>query len=185
MRTVFDYIAANWSQIAIPVAVFIVSLIALFWLRRMALGYLAKWQKKIRLPDDNFLVHTVRGPLSLLCLILSLYLGLAVSVVPPNWKNPAGDGLWTLFVIALTLALLNVANSVVIFYGRKFNLPKRVMMVTRNVIRITILVIAVLVVLDIWGVPTSPLLLLIAVAILVAILAFRDSVPNLFARTER
>jgi small-conductance mechanosensitive channel len=37
------------------------------------------------------------------------------------------------------------------------------------------------VVLDIWGVPTSPLLLLIAVIVLIAIVAFRDTAPNLFA----
>jgi hypothetical protein len=34
---------------------------------------------------------------------------------------------------------------------------------------------------ELWGVPVSPLLLLVAVVILIAILAFRDSVPNLFA----
>jgi hypothetical protein len=54
-------------------------------------------------------------------------------------------------------------------------------MVFRNAGRIVVLVITVLIVMDIWGIPTSPLLLLIAVAIFIAALAFRDSVPNLFA----
>ena len=38
-----------------------------------------------------------------------------------------------------------------------------------------------LIVLDIWGIPTTPLLLLIAVVVLAAALALRNAAPNLFA----
>ena len=181
MRTVFNYIVANWSLIAIPVAVFIVSLIALFWLRKRALDWLERWSKKINWSLGNTLIPSLKGPFSLVCLILSIYLGLVVSSVSGSWKVLAGNSLWSLFVAAVTLTLLNFANQITFFYGRKFNLPKRATHITRNVVRIVILVVAVLVVMGIWGVPTSPVLLLIAVIILVAIVAFRDAAPNLFA----
>ena len=181
MRTIFDDIIANWSPIAIPVAVFIVSIIALFWLRKMALDRLAKWSKKINWPLGNTLIFSLKGPLSLLCLILSIYLALAVASIPGSWKIPVGNGLWTLFVAAICMTLLNFAGQATYYYGRKFNISTRTTLITRNVVRIVILVVAVLVALAIWGVPTSPVLLLIAVIILIAIVAFRDATPNLFA----
>jgi small-conductance mechanosensitive channel len=181
VRDVFDHLEANWSAYAIPLAVFIVSVIALFWIRRWALTKLEQWTEKMKWAKDNFLIQSVRGPSSLLCLILSLYLGLSVSRIPATWKSPSGNTLWTLFIIALTISLLHLISSFTLYYGKKLNLPNHAILVSRNIFRITLLIVVLLIILDIWGVPISPLLLLIAVIILVAALAFRDAVPNLFA----
>jgi small-conductance mechanosensitive channel len=181
MGRIFNTITANWSTILIPIVVVIVSIIALFWLRRLALIHLERWTDRMKWPKDNFLIQSIKQPSSILCLILSAYIGLQVSVIPDNWKNPASNLLWTLFILALTILLLSLVHRVSIYYGRKYNLPRRVVLITRNVMRIIIVVIAVLAAMAVWGVPTSPLILLIAVAIIIAILAFRDSVPNLLA----
>jgi hypothetical protein len=122
MRTIFDHIIVNWSLIAIPVAVFIVSIIALFWLRKLVLEWLGKWSKKINWPVGNTLIPSLKGSLSLLCLILSIYLGVAVASIPGNWKILIGDGLWSLFVAAITITLINLASQVTFFYGAKFEM---------------------------------------------------------------
>jgi small-conductance mechanosensitive channel len=181
MRTVVDYIAQNWSTIFIPIIVFLVSLIALFWLRKLTLDRFEKWSKKTNWSVGNAIIPSLRGPFSLLCLILSIYLGLEVSRIPDNWKILAGNGLWTLFVIAVTITLLNLSRGLIFFYGRKYIVPQRVIILARNVVSISILVVAFLVVLDFWGVPTSPMLLTIAIIFLILIFAFRDAVPNFFA----
>jgi small-conductance mechanosensitive channel len=181
MPTIIDYITANWSLIIIPVAVFAFTLIALFWLRKIAIDHLTKWTKKSRWEFDDILLLAIRGPTSIFCLALSIYLGLTVSSIPDNWKNPLGHIIWTLFILALTLALLNLIRGLIQYFGRKFNLPPKAVLLTANIARIVILVVMILTVLDIWGVPTSPLLLLVAILVLVAVLAFRDAVPNLFA----
>jgi small-conductance mechanosensitive channel len=181
MRTIFDNINGNWFNVIIPAVVFIVSIIALFWLRKWALDRLERWSKRINWALGNTLIPSLRGPLSLLCLILSIFLGLAVSTVPDSWKVPISDGLWSLFTAAIAITLLSLITGIGFFYRQKYNLPKRVVFITRNVTRIVILVIAVLVILGIWGVPTSPVLLLIAILVLVGIIAFRDAAPNLFA----
>jgi small-conductance mechanosensitive channel len=181
MRTIVDYLAANWKLIVIPLAVFVFSLIALFWLRKIALGYLGRWIKRNGWTEDNILMQAIKGPSAIFCLILSIYLGLTVSILPDNLKGPLGHLIWTLFILALTLGLLNLTRGLILLYGRKFNLPARAVELTHNIARIAILVVVILIILDIWGVPTSPLILLIAVLILIAILAFRDAVPNLFA----
>lgn len=181
MQTAIDFITANWSSITVPLAVFIFSLIALFWLRKIVLDRLAKWTKKAVWTEDIALMRTVKAPSFLLCVILSLYLGLAISIAPSSWKGPAGNGLWTLFIIALTLSLLSLSRSFIQYCDRKFILTRRAVGVAHNVIRIIVLVAAALVVLDLWGISTSPLLLFLAIIILAGVLLFRDAVPNLFA----
>ena len=181
MPTIFDSINTDWSKIVIPLAVFVVSIIALFWLRKMALDRLERWSKRINWSVGNSLILTLRGPLSLLCLIISVYLGLAVSSIAGNWKVLAGDILWSLFTVAITITILNVIVKILVFYGTKFNIPHRTVSIANNVIRVVILIVAVLVILDIWGVPTTAVILLIAVAAIIAVVAFRDSLPDLFA----
>jgi small-conductance mechanosensitive channel len=181
MRAILDNLAVNWALIVIPIAVFIVSLIALFWLRKRLLDYLAVRAKKISWMEEISFISSIKGPLSIYCLIISVYLGLAVSSVPAAWKHPISNGLWTLFIIALTITLLNLTRNLINYYGNKQKLPNRIIILFKNIARITILILAVLVILELWGVPITVLLLLVAVLILVAILAFRDSVPNLLA----
>jgi small-conductance mechanosensitive channel len=181
MRAIFDNIVANWTAITIPVAVFIVSIIALFWLRKLALDRLTNWSKRINWSVGNTLIPSLKGTLSLLCLILSIYLAVAVANIHSSWKTPISNGLWSLFVAAITLTLLNLAGQATIFYGRKFKIPKRAITIMHNVVRFLILIVALLVVLAIWGIPTSPVLLLIAVIVLIGIIAFRDAAPNLFS----
>jgi small-conductance mechanosensitive channel len=181
MRTIFDYLVVNWSSVVIPVVVFIVSIIALFWLRKKALTWLERWSKRINWSVGNTLIPSLKGPFSIFCLIVSIYLGLAVSSISGEWKIIASNTLWSLFVAAITLTIFNIISQMIYFYGRKFKLSRRAIFITRNIARITILIIAVLVVAEIWGVPTSPVLLLIAILILIAIVAFRDAAPNLFA----
>ncbi len=184
MRTILDYITTHWSQIVIPVAVFTFTLIALFWLRKLAISHLAIWTKKTSHEFDDILLHAIKGPSAIFCLALSIYLGLTVSIVPDSWKGPVGHVIWTLFLLALTLALLNLLRGLIQYYGRKFDLPARAVLMTTNVARVVILVIMILIILDIWGVPTSPLLLLLAILVLIAVLAFRDAVPNFFASLQ-
>ncbi len=181
MRTAFDYLVDNWSLFVIPLAVFVFSLIALFWLRKIGLNYLEKWSRKTKRAEDDILVQAVKGPASIFCLTLSIYLGLTVSTLTESWKGPLAHVIWTLFILALALAMLNLARGLLLLYGRKFNVPGQAVTLIRNIARVVILIVAILIIMDIWGIPTNPLLLLLLVLILVGLLAFRDTVPNLFA----
>jgi small-conductance mechanosensitive channel len=180
MRTVFDYVVVHWLDV-IPLAVFAVSIIALFWLRKIALEWLEKWSKKINWSIGNTLIPSLSGPFSILCLVLSIYLAITVANIPDSWKTPASRGLWSLFVISITSTLLNLTTQFILYYSRKFKLTKRLTMITRNVTNVIILVVALLTILTIWGITASLVLLLIAMVIIIGLIAFRDTAPNLFA----
>lgn len=174
----------GWPNAIIPAAVFVASLIATMWLRRVAYDSLNRWTKRTRWQGNEMLLQATQKPSILWCLIVSIYLALAVSTVPARWKNVAGNGLWTLLVASLTLSAVSLASKLLSFYGDKSKAPRRVIAVTSSVVRVIIYVVAVLTLLDIWGVPTSPILLVILLAALVVALAFRETLANLFAGVQ-
>ena len=167
MQDMVNFIRANWNEIFIPIVVFIVSIIALFWLRKLFLDALIRWAKKTTWEADDILVPSLRWPILLLGLTLSIYLGLAVSNLPERWKDISLASLWTLLVAALMIAILSIGNTMIVSFQQRYKMPAKIGLVTRNVFRIVVLIIGVIAVMGIWGLPTSPLLLTFTVLLLV------------------
>jgi small-conductance mechanosensitive channel len=177
----YTWLKENWPIVVIPVVIFALTLIALFWLRRLVYRRLERWLKRTNWQPSKIAVQAIKEPSVLWCLILSASLALAISNLPAEWKNSISKVLWSLFVISLALTLLHIIDGLFLFYGRRRQLSEHATRLSRNVANIVIYVVLGLVLLDIWGIPTTPLLLLIAVVALATALAFRDAVPNFFA----
>jgi len=171
----------RWPEVIIPVAVFIAALIATLWLRRVSYKALTRWAEKTKWQGDDILLQATRGASVLWCIMVSAALGLAVSSVQSRWKDLSGDGLWTLLVLSLALTAFNLADQLIPQYGEKFQFSQRTVRLTGTIVKAFIIVIGILLVLEIWGVPTSPILLVVALVVLIAALAFRETLPNLLA----
>ena len=170
-----------WPDVVITVAVFLATLIATVWVRQAGYSALRRWAEKIQWQGDELLLQAIRGPSVLWCLLVSAGLAVAVSDVSTRWKDDIANGLWTLLILSLALTALNLAGKFIPFYGESWKLPRNIITLSRNVARVVILVVAGLMLLDVWGAPTSPILLVIAIAALAALLASRGALPNLFA----
>jgi MscS family membrane protein len=181
MRTMYDYVVVHWTSIVIPLAVFAVSIIILFWLRKIILGCLKAWAARNNRPGGDFFNASLRSPLAIMCLILSVFAAISVSGIPADVKGLTGKGLWSLLAIAAAVTLHNAAVQAMVLYRHELNITSGIISVTRNAVRSVILVVLLLAVLGIWGVPTIPVLLLIAAIIMIGLMAFRDTAPNLFA----
>ena len=175
-----NFIRQNWADIIIPIAVFVFCLMALLQLRKRALARIWRWAQGAKWPADIIFYQPIKRPVYILCVILSAYLGLATSPTPSTFKLVAEHSLWTLFVFTAVLAVLDVLNGLIEFLGKRLGLPGDVR-IFRTVTKIVTISVSVLVVLGIWGVPTAPLLLLIAVACVLILLTLRDAAPNFFA----
>ncbi|MEK6690612.1 MAG: DUF5752 family protein [Nitrospirota bacterium] len=96
-----------------------------------------------------------------------------------------GRILGSIFIISLTCTVINLAERLLQLYiSRLKALPLLPTTLIINVVRITIVVVGMLILLDIWGIPTTPLVLLLAVGLLVAALASRDEILNIFSGFE-
>jgi len=170
-----------WSDIVIPLAVFAAGLIATIWLRLVAYNALERWAQKTIWQGDEILLQATRAPSILWCLILSSALALTVSPVPQHWKNWANKGLWTLLVISLALSAVNLVGRLVSLYGERLKATQRSIAISKNIANAVIYIVAILILLDIWGAPTTAIIFIIVLAAVIVLVAFRETLPNFLA----
>jgi uncharacterized membrane protein YecN with MAPEG domain len=173
-----------WSDIVTPLAVFAAGLIATIWLRRVAYNALDRWAKKTKWQGDDILLQATRAPSILWCLILSSALALTVSPVPQHWNNWANKGLWTLLVISLALSAVNLVGKLVSLYGERLKAIQRSIDISKNIANAVIYIVAILILLDIWGAPTTAIIFFIVLAAVVVLVAFRETLPNFLAGVQ-
>jgi hypothetical protein len=113
--------------------------------------------------------------------LLSAVLAEAVSGLPPDWKTPVSRALWSLLLASVTFTVVNYMGILVDSYGPRLRLPRPTTLGIKNAVRIAAFIVAVLFLLDMWGVPTTVFLVLLVVAALAGAFALRDAVPNLVA----
>ncbi len=181
LASAFGWLTENWPTVVIPLVIFGLALIALFWLRGLGYRRLDRWLKRSSWQPSKIVVQAIKEPSTLWCLIISASLSLVVSSLPADWKSLSVKGLWSLFLISVVLTLLHIVDGLVLFYRQKRQLSEQAARLGKSIASVIIYIVLGLLLLEIWGAPTTPLLLLIAVAVLAAALAFRDVVPNLFA----
>jgi uncharacterized membrane protein YecN with MAPEG domain len=170
-----------WPDIVIPLAVFAAGLIATIWLRRYAYNTLNRWAKRNKWQGDEIFLHATRVPSILWCLVLSGALALAVSVVTPHWKYWANKGLWTLLVISLALTAIYLVGKYIPLYGERLKATQRATAISKNAANAVVYIVAILILLDIWGAPTTAIIFLIVLAAVIVLVAFRETLPNFLA----
>lgn len=170
-----------WPDVVIPLAVFAAGLIATMWLRRFAYNAVERWAKRTKWQGEEIFFQATRVPSILWCLILSGALALQVSVVTPHWKHWANKGLWTLLVISLALTAANLVGKYIPLYGERLKATQRATAISKNAANAVIYIVAILILLDIWGAPTTAIIFLIVLAAVVVLVAFRETLPNFLA----
>ncbi len=178
MEPILVWLYDNWRDIVVPAATLFAALIALLWLRKWAMEAFARWLKPGEAEEKQTALRLLRRSSLLLSLIVSVYIALAVSVVPQVWKGIIGRALWSLFVFSLAVSATQMTARLVPLYGGRVKAPQKAVRAAGIGARITIFVLAVLMLLDMWGAPTSPLLLFIGVAVLVAVVSLRNVIPD-------
>jgi len=176
-----EWLSANWLKIVIPVLAFLATYIVGLWLRRLVDNAFERWTARTEWEGSQIVARLVRRPFLLWFLLLGIAIAIQVSALSSGVKGISGKVIGSLFVLSFGWVVIALSEQLLRLYLPRVKVPKPTIALAITIVRVTVIVIGVLIVLDIWGLPTSPLLLLIAVAVLAAALAFRDAVPNLFA----
>ncbi len=176
-----QWLIENWLMLAVPILVFIAVLVIGLWVRRIIYRYFDRWTARTTWVGTKVVTTALRHPLFYWFVLLGIALAIEVSVLPPLVKSQAGKLLGSLFIISLGWVLITLSDWLLRQYLPVLKATQPVTGTVVNAARIIIIVLVMLILLDIWGVPTAPLLLFIVVAVLAAVLIFRDTAPNLFA----
>ena len=177
-----EWLNKNWLSMIAPAIVFIAFIVVAIWARRTLFNYLNGLFAKLKWEGSEILLQTTKAPFFQWCIILGAYTAILVSTLSPQGKVLAGRIIGSIFVISLTWTFLSLAAKLLYQYLQKikapFPFPTALII---NAVRITFIVVGVLILLDIWKVPTTPIVLTLTIGLLVAVLASRDEILNIFS----
>lgn len=176
-----QWLTDNWLKIAIPVLAFLASYVVGLWVRRVIDKVFERWRARTKWEGSQLVVKTTRRPFLHWFLLLGAFIAIQVSALPPESKSIGAKVIGSLFVLSLGWLVIVLSEQLLRLYLPRVKAAQSTIALAVNVIRITIIVVGVLIVLQIWGIPTSPILILIVVVVLAAALALRNAAPNLFA----
>ncbi|MFH0913704.1 MAG: DUF5752 family protein [Chloroflexota bacterium] len=182
--TWLTWLEDNWLIVTLPVLLFLACYVVGLWLRIVIYGQLGGWAARSKWKGSGILVETTRRPFLHWFILLGIYIAVWVSILPVEGKGIAGRVIGSLFVLSFGRVLIVLTTRLLQHYLGSIRAPQPIIITAVNIARVTIIIEAILITLDIWGVPTTPILLLLAAGLLAAGLALRDAMPNLFAGSQ-
>ena len=169
-------------DIIFPLLVFISIAVLGLW-SRWIIHKVLKQQKR-EWVGKTFVIESIYHPFLLWFLILGAYVAILISIVSPTVKRLSGEGMASLFTISLILTIINLSGKFIRFYLGKTKVTQSLISTTLNIIEIIIIVIGILVIMDIWGANTFPVIILLSVGLFLLGLAFRNTFDNFLAGLE-
>lgn len=173
-----EWLIVNWLKIAIPVLAFVATYAVGLWLRRIVDNAFEHWAARVKWEGSRLVIRMARRPFLFWFLLLGVIIAIQTSILPAEAKSMTVKAIGSLFILSLGWGAVALSEQLLQLYLPKIKAPQPTHDLAMNAVRVIIIVISVLVVLDTWGMPTTPLLLLLAVIVLAAMLVLRNAAPN-------
>ena len=179
-----EWLNDNWILIVAPLSVFVAFCIIGLWARNFAYSRLVKLLSKSGWGGREILVRTTRGPFFFWIILLGAYVAFMISSLDSGTKNLAVKIIASIFIISLIWLLMILSDRLLALYSEGFKTPRPIGKHVANGVRVTLLVVGILILIDFWGWPITPVLLVLAALILAALVASRDAILNIFSGFE-
>ena len=176
------WIAAHWLEILIPLLAFLVIVVFGLWVR-WSFYRILKHQKP-QWSVNSFVIETLWHPFIYWFLFLGAFAAIQISILNHTDKRLASDGLASFFVLSLIWTIFTLSKKLIEFYFSKSKTLQSLTSIALNIVRIIIIVTGALVILEIWGAPTLPIIIALTAGIFIIILIFRNTFDNLIAGFE-
>jgi small-conductance mechanosensitive channel len=178
---VIEWLRVSWLDIAVPVLVFLGVFFISLWLRRITYNALERWLNERKTQIGKIIISVTRGPFLHWLLILGAYIALRVSALGPSWKILAGHILASIFIAYFGWVLIRLSRELIHLYFDRAKASDRAIAITVGIVQGTIIVVGILILLELWGAPLTPVFIVLAAALAVAIIVLHDIFPSLFS----
>ncbi len=152
-----------------------------FAIERVALRRMSHIAERTQWQGDDILLAGVKGYVVLWGAIAGLYFGIAGANVSRSLGLRLQEGLIGLLILTVSLAAARIASGFVTNYARNAIGSESSVSIFRNVTKITVISVGLLMVLQHLGVSVTPVLTALGVGGLAVALALQDTLTNLFA----
>jgi len=174
-------ILSQFRQTMMPVVVFVSVWLVGYILRKIVFIRVTKWAEKTKSQVDDIILEAIKGPFIIWSIMLGMYFALRLSNLPQNFTNIAGKILLVLGMFSVTLVIANIIARLAQVYSKRIETVLPGTSLTKNITRIIILGIGILVILNTLGVSITPILATLGVGGLAVALALQDTLSNLFS----
>jgi len=178
-----NWLADNWILVVIPLLSFIAIFAVGLLLRMLILRLLARSPDWSKWRGSKAVSDSLKRPFLDWFFLLGSYVAVQVSSLPSNAKNLAAMIIGSLFVVSVAWVIDNIAEKLIRLYTNA-KAPTRQSIAAINVLRAIIIVVAILIILSIWGFPINPILWVIALVVIVVALTLRDVIANYFSSLQ-
>jgi hypothetical protein len=178
---VIEWLRVNWPDIAVPVLVFLGVFFISLWIRRTTYNALERWPNEGKTQIGRIIISVTRAPFLHWLLILGAYIALRVSVLGPSWKILGGHILASIFIPYFGWVLIRLSRELIHLYFDRAKASDRAIAITVSTVQATIIVVGILILLELWGAPVTPIFIAFAAALAVAIIVLHDVFPSLFS----
>jgi small-conductance mechanosensitive channel len=131
--------------------------------------------------DNSLFLQAVRVPSMLWCVVLGLFVAIAMAEVPPRLGTQIQRVLEAAIIMSVTITVAGVLGSLITAASERRSIAVGVTGLARTSVRMTVLIVGTLVLLSSLGIAITPILTALGVGGLAVALAMQDTLSNLFA----
>lgn len=174
-------ISQNIKEILVPFVIFFGTLFFGILLRRFLFRRLTRWSANTKTQLHDIIIVSTRGPFVIWFVMLGLYFALESTRLPEELVGIVNKLLLVLGIFSITFVLANIASRLIKLYSSKVDSTLPVTSLTRNISRIIIFGVGILIILNSLGISITPILATLGVGGLAVALALQDTLANLFS----
>ena len=168
-------------QLLMPLLVLAITLAVGRLAKGIVFKILRRWVAHSKSNVATIIMRALDGPFMIWVLILGVHLASQSSDLPPRWMNRIAEGLLILWIVSLAIMASRLVGNIIRFYGSGIPGAMPVTTLTQNLAQLGVVILALMVLLNLLGIPIAPILTALGVGGLAVALALQDTLSNLFA----
>jgi small-conductance mechanosensitive channel len=181
MKAIQEFILHNPMQLVKPLLVLAATLLIGRLVKGVFFRVLRSWVKRSQSHVATTITHALDRPFMIWVLILGAHLAFQSSDLPARWTGRIGEALLILWIFSLALMASGLVGNLIRFYGSGIPGALPVTTLTQNLAQLGVAILALMVLLNLLGIPITAILTTLGVGGLAVALALQDTLSNLFA----
>jgi small-conductance mechanosensitive channel len=169
------------EKLLIPLILAVITVVLLLIARGLFFRLFRRWGDRTQSKLDDLIIKSIKFPSLFWCLALGLYLGINLSDYDGKYLLYISRTIHILLVFSITLVSAHLTDKLFSHYVQKSDIPIPATGLVSGLLKGIILAVGFIIMLNLMGVPITPLLTALGVGGLAVALALKDTLANLFA----